>query len=150
MNNLKNQKTESEFLNQLEEYGHVYFKAKGRSMLPFFPSGTIFFIKNVSFEQIAIGDIVLSMVDNDIILHRLIFKNDQKRTYVTKGDFLEEPDLEFDENQLLGKAVAIIRKNRTISLNGPLVSLSGVVLARFSSKTSLIFKILRTVKSIFR
>ncbi len=91
----------------------VTFTTNGDSMRPLLFSSDSVTLKRVpNYKK---GDVVLFRKDDgSFVLHRII--KIKKDTVFTEGDALIRKDAPFDKSRIIGKAVAFIRKDKTIRL----------------------------------
>ncbi len=99
----------------LGESLRVRFRADGQSMQPNVLDGDTVVVAPISATvKIARGDIALSRKENGFVLHRVVGFDPVTGGIVTRGDAGQQNDP--GDAKLLGKAVAIERHGRTISL----------------------------------
>ena len=85
-------------------------KVTGRSMTPFLKGGEIVTIKNTTYRELLIGDIIFFKNDeNRLILHRLIKKSSAEGPFHTKGDASAIFDTPVSKDNILGKVCKIER-----------------------------------------
>ena len=65
------------------------------SMEPAYPVGSIMYYKAVDFDSIAIGDaITFKIGESALATHRVVKKNEEEQSFVTKGDSNPSEDME--------------------------------------------------------
>ncbi|MGB9521377.1 MAG: signal peptidase I [Anaerolineales bacterium] len=146
-------------MNNIQSGGKIWLIIVGKSMLPYLIDGDKVLIQGEDFENLKCGDIITYRINNEYFTHRIIKKLDT--TLLTKGDHLYLPDNYIDINSIIGKVIAIDKKNKLIDLNqkkyriinrciGNLQKIVGILNLYISSKfvsalgqkaTSMIFKI---------
>lgn len=97
----------------------VEFKVTGSSMAPLIRSHDVLSVAPVITERLRCGDVIAWKRGRDsLVVHRII--SVRKRSFVTRGDAVNSPDGPIDTNQVVGKAIAVIRngQSRTFGL-GP-------------------------------
>lgn len=63
------------------------------SMEPEYPVGSVTYYKEVSFEEISVGDaITFNLGEESLATHRVVEIDEENRTFVTKGDHNESND----------------------------------------------------------
>ncbi len=102
--------------------------ARGGSMRPFIPDGTPVMIRPLAGRSPRVGEIVLTPWGDDIALHRVTrVRGDQ---VTTRGDGCPTEDPPVPLTALLGVAVHMIRRGRSLPLDGPGMRTLGWVMAR--------------------
>ena len=142
---------EDSFWEDLEGGKTVALLARGRSMLPLYPSGTRFLLRRAEPGDLAPGDLVLLRSGTRAVLHRLIgFTPGVPMRLLTKGDWLSDGDDPWPLGALCGKAVGVERpgwpRRRPGALGGPLA----LALARFSPALGRCLGILRRARGTER
>jgi len=96
------------------------FRVISGSMAPLIAAGDEIVVEQAGADRLRRGDIVLYTVGGAFHTHRLLARRRHggATLLVTKGDAALNPDQPWREEQLLGKAMAIKRGNRTIDLEG--------------------------------
>ena len=99
---------EQEFWARLSARETVPFRALGNSMLPFYPSGTLFLLQHKPVEQLQKGDIILiHPAEGDrLVLHRFLKREGEQ--LCTKGDWNIAPDMLWPLDAYAAKAVALV------------------------------------------
>jgi len=97
-----------------------HFRVISGSMAPLIGTGDEVVVERASADGLRRGDIVLYTVDGAFHTHRLLARrrHGNATLLVTKGDASLNPDQPWQEEQLLGKVVAVRRGERTIDLEG--------------------------------
>jgi uncharacterized repeat protein (TIGR01451 family) len=99
----------------LGESLRVRFRANGESMQPNVLDGDTVVVAPISTAgKLAIGDIALTRGEEGFVLHRVVAIDAVTGAIVTRGDAGQQNDS--SNAKLLGKAVAVERNGRTISL----------------------------------
>ena len=63
------------------------------SMEPVYPVGSIIYYKAADFDDIAVGDVITYRLDEEAFAtHRVVQKNEQEQSFITKGDNNESQD----------------------------------------------------------
>src|SRR5881396_568013 len=111
------------------KFGEIRFKATGDSMLPSVWPGDLLTVRRQSFSEFRSGEIVLyerEAGENTLtrpygpaspvgfVAHRVVGR--RGRSLITRGDSLRENDEPVDEEQVLGRVVAVNREGRDIRL----------------------------------
>ena len=107
-----------ELISELLKQGHkVRFKAPGKSMQPAVLDGDVLIVEPVDAAVIKIGDIILYQAEAHLIAHRVksIEKNENFYAFLLCGDASFSYDEPVYADQILGKAIAIERDERTIN-----------------------------------
>ena len=95
-----------------------FFKTVGFSMWPYMKPDERLIFKKVPPETLRIGDIVLYKANNQTICHRLVRKighREEQLLYVRGDNSTSSPEL-ITKQMFLGKAIAIIRDGKAVSL----------------------------------
>jgi len=94
------------------------FEASGFSMWPFVRCGDKLIIEQAAAEVLRPGDIVLYEASRQKVCHRLIRKVKRNGTYILymRGDNSFAAPEAVSQEQLVGKACALIRRDRTYNL----------------------------------
>lgn len=92
----------------------VTFTTNGDSMRPLLLSGESVTLKRApNYKK---GDVVLFRKENGgFVLHRII--KIKKDTVFTQGDALMSNDLPFNKDKIIGKAIAFIKKDKTVKIS---------------------------------
>ena len=94
------------------KFGQVQLKVTGTSMIPSVWPGDILTVKRSSAAEVAPGQIILCYRDQGLVAHRLARKTGN--VLITRGDSLPCDDPPFNEDELLGRVVSIVRNGRRI------------------------------------
>jgi translation initiation factor IF-1 len=100
----------------LKHGARVRFRAIGQSMQPNVLEGDTVIVAPLADKRLRRGDIVLARNSRGLLLHRVIGWQAKSGEAITRGDAGQEADP--PPEQVLGKAVAIERGRRTISVTG--------------------------------
>lgn len=114
----------------------IFFKISGVSMRPFFRTGDIFIVRKTPAKDLKIGDILSykSCLHEKGVSHRLVRKvwDGDRRLLYTRGDACFALDEPIDEAALSGRAIAVVRNGRVLSLVGRGRSLANRVIILIS------------------
>jgi signal peptidase I len=112
----------------LRKGGSFHFQAHGGSMRPFILDGETIELTAVKTDAIRRGEIILCWLAKDkLLLHRVIQvqKTPQGSSLLIQGDASCWPDGQIPLENVLGRAKAVFRKGKWISLNSiPYIYLS--------------------------
>jgi len=128
---------------------HICFRARGRSMSPFIRDGEIIEIVPIDIKKIKSGDIIFYRSNSKkLVIHRVIKRilENGKIVFITKGDFSPTFDQCIHSNNVLGKVVAVKKKNRIIRFDKGLMRLLNVLWAKVSPFNPWSYPPLRIVK----
>jgi hypothetical protein len=102
----------------LRKFGEIHFIARGCSMIPSIYPGDLLTVKSHHIADACHGQIVLCRRDGRFWAHRVIRKWQRGSRFVltTRGDAHSHEDPSFDEDQLLGRVVSIVRCGKAIDL----------------------------------
>jgi signal peptidase I len=100
----------------LSRFGEVRLVELGRSMIPTIYPGDILTIRSEPKNGARCGDIVLHLRAGRFCVHRVTqtWQQSARFMFTTWGDAAARPDPPFDENQLLGRVTAIVRRGRQV------------------------------------
>jgi hypothetical protein len=84
-------------------------------MLPAVWPGDVLVIRRVTSDEVSKGDIVLFGRNRRLFAHRVVAKNLEDSTILTRGDAMPAPDPAMRENELLGRVSSIMRNGRLIA-----------------------------------
>lgn len=105
-------------LNQLIASGKLPLKSQGASMRPILFEDDIVYFKKIPFPQIKVNDIIVFKKKNELICHRVIYKETvlKKKSpfIITKGDNSLYADGKIYPRQILGKVYRVKRNGKTI------------------------------------
>ncbi len=112
-------------------------KVHGGSMGPFIRDGDIIITKRVDPKDMASGDIILYHRREKFCVHRIIRKSKEngKTVFFTKGDRLYHFDAPVDEKQILGKVIAVKKKNKIKNLTSKKWQMLNLLLLIYSLST---------------
>ncbi len=88
-------------------------KSQGESMFPLLQPNDIVYFKKIAFSKIKTYDLIVFYKKNQIISHRVIYKN--KNYLITKGDNSHQPDGKIFPSQILGKIYQIKRNGKKLN-----------------------------------
>ena len=121
------------FWSDLEAGREVFFRGSGRSMLPLFPSGTLFLLRRAEVGDLRPGDVILLKLGESVLLHRYLGRTRKEPPrLLTKGDWISEADKPSPPGALRGRAIGVVRRGRIRPLETCSVRLAGRMLARLS------------------
>jgi signal peptidase I len=100
----------------LRRFGEVRVVELGRSMIPSIYPGDILTIRSEQKNAARCGHIVLHLRAGRFCVHRVTqtWREGGRFMFTTWGDAAAQPDPPFDENQLLGRVTAIVRRGRSV------------------------------------
>ena len=100
----------------LRRFGEVRIVELGRSMIPSIYPGDLLTIRSEPKSATRFGDIVLHLRAGRFCVHRVTqtWQQGGRFMFTTRGDAAAQPDPPFDENQLLGRVTAIVRRGRQL------------------------------------
>ena len=110
-------------------------------MGPFIRDGDIIIAKKVGPKHMVSGDIIFYRLRGKFCAHRIIRKSKEngKTVFLTKGDRLYHFDAPVDEEQILGKVVAVIKNNQIINLTSPKWRALNLLFLLYSLSTLYVF-----------
>lgn len=114
----------------------IKIKLGGNSMWPFIKNGTNATIKKIEIEKLKIGDIIIFLINNKVIVHRIILLNKSKKEITTKGDNMFFCDKKISSSEYIGKIISLEIDNKTINPD-----LNSYYKAKFSYLITPIFKL---------
>ncbi len=94
-------------------FGQVRLKVTGTSMLPAVFPGDVLTVSRCSGAELCAGQIILCFRDGALVAHRLVRKNGSQ--FITRGDSLYNFDRPFQEDEILGRVVTIVRDGRQVN-----------------------------------
>jgi signal peptidase I len=95
------------------QFGEVRLKVTGTSMLPSVWPGDILTVRRRSVAELLPGQIVLCYRNQGFVAHRLVGKLGD--CLVTRGDSLSNEDRPFQNDEVLGEVVSILRNGRRVA-----------------------------------
>jgi signal peptidase I len=121
--------------------GRLSVKVHGGSMGPFIGDGDIIITKKVDPKAMVRGEVILYRRREKYCAHRIIRKSKEngKTVFITKGDRLYHLDAPVDEEQILGKVIAVMKKNQIINLTSKKWRALNLLLLLYSLSTLYIF-----------
>lgn len=103
--------------------------ARGGSMRPFLPDGTAVMIRPLrGGHPPRVGEIILVPRGDDVALHRVIRVEGDR--VVTRGDACAAEDPPILLAAIQGRAIHVIRRGRSLPLDGPGMYTLGWILAK--------------------
>ncbi len=119
-------------------------KVHGGSMRPFLRDGDIVITKKVDPKDMASGDIILYHLREKFCVHRIIRKSkkNDKTVFFTKGDRLSHFDAPVYDKQIMGKVIAVKKKNKIINLTSKKGQMLNLLLLVYSISALYIFNFL--------
>jgi signal peptidase I len=113
-------------------------------MRPFIRDGDIIITKRVDPKNMSSGDIILYCLREKFCVHRIIRKRKEngKTVFFTKGDRLSHYDAPVDEKQILGKVIAVKKKNKIINLTSKKWQMLNLLIFLYSISALYIFNLL--------
>jgi|ERR1700676_2291746 len=102
----------------VRKWGGIRLPAVGTSMVPAIQPGDVLTIQPVSPKEVSIGDIVVYMREQMLIVHRIVRTcvSSGEPYIVTRGDRLLRNDAPVLPDELLGQVACIERKHRRVNL----------------------------------
>jgi len=100
--------------------GSFRFQARGSSMHPFIRDGETVEITAVDPDRIRLGDIVFCrLAENRLVLHRVVAiqRTAGMRVFLLQGDAHFWNDGFVDASQVIGRAAALLRQGKWVSLD---------------------------------
>ena len=106
-------------LEQLRKGKGITLKVSGRSMRPLIEEGDVIHVEKCDPTALSIGDIITFKKNEVYLTHRVLWvrKRDNGIILITKGDNEIDVDPFVSPDDIVGKAVAIKRANRTRHLD---------------------------------
>jgi signal peptidase I len=100
----------------LRRFGEVQIVEMGRSMIPSIYPGDLLTIRSGEKSAVRCGDIVLHLRAGRFCVHRVTRTWQESGTlmFATWGDAAVQQDPPFDENQLLGRVTAVVRRGKPV------------------------------------
>jgi signal peptidase I len=120
----------------LHRFGEVRIVELGRSMIPSIYPGDLLTIRSVQPSNARCGDIVLHLRAGRFCVHRVTrqWQERGRLMFVTWGDAAARQDPPFEENLLLGRVTAIVRRGRPVKF--PQMDTLGMKLLRRTVRKS--------------
>jgi signal peptidase I len=114
----------------LDEGYSVKLTVGGISMFPYLLNQEQVNVEPVWDKSIQIGDILVFQFDDKWVAHRLIKIKGSR--YITNGDFCIKKDAPLLHDEIIGRVIAVYRKNKVISLNSSKRKRLNYILAKIS------------------
>jgi uncharacterized repeat protein (TIGR01451 family) len=124
----------------------VRFEAHGASMSPCIRDGEIVHVTAVIVSKLRKGDIVLTKGHSGFRVHRLVFIDDDKNLFITRGDCGQQDDPPVRADQILGIVFAKELRLGTKIVTAKLNSFDGKLLQGAARVQYLASKLLRMVR----
>ena len=96
----------------LRSFGELRLGVVGTSMLPAIRPADTILVRQCSFEEAGLHDVVLFIRQSRLFAHRVVSRS--AAHLITQGDSLAEPDHPVTADELLGKVVQVTRRGRTV------------------------------------
>ena len=118
-------------LEALRKTGSLRLAARGYSMLPALWPGDVLTIEARSIDKIRIGDVVLFVRENRFFVHRVVRSAGTDHGLITRGDDMPNDDGVLCREELLGRVVAVHRRQADVPVAGcsALTRCCGLILA---------------------
>lgn len=100
--------------------------ARGRSMFPFVPDGTLMLFEPSSCVRV--GDVILAASGDRWLAHRVVQVDGDG--IITWGDWNREADPAWRHEEVLGRCSVMLRKGTPVSMHWPLMRFLNLGLAR--------------------
>jgi len=125
-----------------------FFRVKGTSMRPCLWGGEKLIIKKVAIDAVIVGDIISYKRHNQLVCHRAIKKDrkGQQPILYARGDNCWGDTDCVTEEMLQGKAIAVVKGEKTIDLTGTWQTFFGRIMVYLSMPITCVSKIV----SLFR
>ena len=154
---MKNKNIDTAFclLKEKVETGKIltFEVASGYSMFPLLSRGDRALVRNVEFQGLRKGDIIIYRTNESLCIHRLIRKLKKDNNcfaLITKGDNIYHFDqLPVSKEQLVGKVIAIRKNNKTINLEEMPWKIINYLLASISAIQAYLPIALRVMRRAF-
>jgi signal peptidase I len=135
------------YRRDIAQKGSVRIRMSGNSMYPFLKNNDFVLVQKLNFENIKIGDIVLTC-DNDRILCHRVFAIKNNR-FQTKADAFTKPDNFVSDQMLIGKVTQIKSKEKIIDLNTGFSYVSGFLISKLMIVGAYFYIPLRFLRKLF-
>jgi signal peptidase I len=128
----------------------VCLEANGKCMSPIINKGEKLFAKKANPKDLKIGDIIVYKFQGVPIAHRIIyrFKNNSQTTFLTKGDMYFKIDAPVNENQIIGKVVAVKKTGKMLILDKPSLKFINYLISLLSILSIGMYKITSMLRRI--
>jgi hypothetical protein len=134
----------------LEAGAVVRLRARGASMRPFLRDGEDVRIVPVRIETIRPGDVVLVRTEGGAALHRVLAIDLRAATLLTKGDSVRAGDRATGLDAVVGRADAVLRRDRWIPLDTRARRLLGCFVSRVLAPREPLRALARLILSVRR
>ena len=121
-------------ISLLKSGSRVQIKMSGNSMFPFIKNGETCIIEPIeNIEELKMGDVLVFGNQKKMIAHRLVSIRElnDKTFFYCRGDSRMKPDSAIPSENILGKAIAIIKKGKEIRIEALPGNLTLVKLSRY-------------------
>ncbi|WP_159882588.1 S24/S26 family peptidase [Paenibacillus puerhi] len=135
----------------LASQGYVDIPSHGVSMFPLIRTGNICRFEPFSPEYLRVGDILLYVSDNGVLVghryHRQVEDRGQVR-FICKGDSQEQDDPPLRKEQLIGRMISIRKGSVELRVDGLLLAGWGKIMIRLPFVSTCIHLYLRAVRKL--
>lgn len=129
--------------------GFQKFIHQGRSMSPILREGNQILVKTTLPQDLHFGDIIVYKSKDLLIAHRFLYRKFRRNNImeiVAKADNSSERDSPFSSDCLLGKVVEIIKKGKTLNLEGDHWRIISFLIGTVSLLEAIIFETICTLR----
>lgn len=130
--------------DQLKEGERLQLQVNGTSMSPFLQPGDGVIVLKSAPEGLARGDLVVALRERDLVTHRLVAV--ENALWYLKGDNLPGIDLPLPAGAILGRVIAVQRKDTIISLETTRWRLVNRILGWSGRSQMILFNVLERFK----
>ncbi|MCU0610600.1 MAG: S24/S26 family peptidase [Candidatus Eisenbacteria bacterium] len=117
----------------LSRHGRFTLTARGGSMNPAVPDGSVVVVEPAAFSLARYGEIVMATYGGTWhVIHRIVGRDRRAGMLLTKGDSLDGLDPPVDEAMFLGRVAGYSRGARRVALDKGLMRRAGPLLATLS------------------
>lgn len=121
-------------------------RISGNSMAPLLKEGDL--VTVVSAEKVRIGDIIV-FGESQLLVHRLVkFLNSEK--VLTKGDKNLTLDAPLAKEKIIGKVIAIHKRDKTVLIEGRLRTTLNFLIAKYSLALALACELVSSHKCLVK
>lgn len=99
----------------LRSSGTLRLQVRGWSMLPAVWPGDTLIIERVASNCLSKGDLVLFNRDCRLFVHRIVARDVESSSVLTRGDAMPAPDPVVQNSELLGRVSLIVRNGKSIA-----------------------------------
>jgi signal peptidase I len=124
-----------------------FFTVTSGSMKPLFDSGDKVLVQGCSPQSLSRGDIIIYEEGHFLYAHRFLYKklSDKGTWLVAKGDYRRTMDKPFSSEFLLGRVIAIKKKQQRINLENRRWQIINWIIAILSLAEGLVFKTIKRI-----